>query len=522
MLRRRSRTVAVPPRSEPTEVPPPVRPTPPPCNVVQFRSPTRVLVAGGYLDELAASVQAVADDGGPLAVEDDHGPRQVDAILLGPDVPGHREAALTQEASAAGIPVITPPRFPVIDVRTVNPLGWQRAATSGYGVLFGHPDRVRCWDAIDAVVRRLGPERVVLLVPEPWRHVEARGLTTCSLPTDPVTRGRTLQAFRGVVDLPELHRAAADRARWIVETAARGVPVVADRLDELGGRLAGPLEHAIAATELHRLDDDHDREQASIAQRRRALRHHGAWYVWRELAVRAGLVEPPAPSISVLLSTNRPDHLLEAVGRVDRQHHPRLELIVALHGDGFGDNVPSRLRRATSRPVTVLRQPADRPLGAVLNAATAAASGQLIAKMDDDDLYDADHLTDLVEALRYSGATLVGKGSEYVYLEEVDTTVRRLPRGAESTNRNVAGGTLMLARDDLQRVGWWQQVPQSVDQRLVDDVTRGGGRLHRTHGAGFILYRRDGGHTWQASADYFLRQAVAQWRGLALDAAGIR
>jgi hypothetical protein len=503
---------------------PPARttPVPRPRNVVQARSPARVLVAGTGVEALASSVQAVeGDERGPIH-EDDLGPDDVDAVLLGRDVSRTERNTLAAHAAAAGIPVLSEPRQPVIDVREVNPRGWQRSPGPAIGVAFVHPDRVRSWDAIDAAVRRVGAERLVLLVPEPWQQVESRGLATRHLPDAPRDRNAVLQSLRGVIDLPDLHRDAGGRAAWIVEVAARGIPIVAESLDEVSDRIAEPLEHTISLTRLDQLDDDHEREQVSIAVRRRALRYHGAWHVWRDLASSAGLVEPSPPSVSVLLATNRPDHLLDAVERIDRQHHPELELVVALHGDGFADDVPVRVRRATTRPVEIVRQPADRPLGAVLNAATAAASGLLVAKMDDDDLYDVDHLTDLVEALRYSDATLVGKGSEFVYLEELDTTVRRFPRGAETGNRNVAGGTLMIGRDDLIRAGWWRQVRRAVDQRLVDDVQRAGGRLHRTHGAGFILYRREHGHTWETSADYFLRQAVDQWRGLDLTAAGVR
>ena len=67
-------------------------------------------------------------------------------------------------------------------------------------------------------------------------------------------------------------------------------------------------------------------------------------------------------------------------------------------------------------PAAVLR----RPLGAVLAAATAAAAGPLLAKMDDDDVYGAEHLWDLVLAHEYSGAALVGKFPATVYLARSD------------------------------------------------------------------------------------------------------
>ena len=38
-------------------------------------------------------------------------------------------------------------------------------------------------------------------------------------------------------------------------------------------------------------------------------------------------------------------------------------------------------------------------------------------KVDDDDRYGPEHIWDLVLARQFSGATVVGKGAEFVYLE---------------------------------------------------------------------------------------------------------
>ena len=415
---------------------------------------------------------------------------------------------------------------PTIDVREVNPVGWRRRTDPAVGVLLP-ADPVRQRAAVAAVHERLGGNRPgghrtafpVFLAPH---GVAAHGVgpgVVRRLPSAPAARARVLHSLRGVLDLGLLHGSGHARARWLIEVAARGAPLVAEDLDEAAAWLDPGLNASIAGVGLAGLQDEEVREAVSVDQRRAAIRAHGSHRVagGQGGARAAG----SALSVSVLLASRWPGRLEAAVARADRQSHPRVEIVVALHGEEVPPGLADRLRGTTERHLVLLRVPSSSTLGDVLNAATHVASGALVTKMDDDDLYDHAHVEDLVDALHYSGATVVGKGSEYVHLEEIDTTIRRFPRGAESRSRNVAGGTLLLSRDDLAEVGGWQRVARAVDQCLLDDVERAGGRVHRTAGRGFLLCRRAQGHTWDPGLDYFLRQAVRQWRGLARDAAGV-
>ena len=200
----------------------------------------------------------------------------------------------------------------------------------------------------------------------------------------------------------------------------------------------------------------------------------------------AALPDPPEPArISVLLATRRPGHLAAALANVARQRYPRLELVLALHGPGFAPEAVERAIACFPHPVEVLRLDASRPLGSVLNAAADAASGALLAKMDDDDLYGAEHLWDLALAREYSGAALVGKFPATVYLARGDRTVRRRRVRSETWSASITGGAMLIGRADLERAGGWRRVPRHVDAALVEDVLRAGGGVYRTHDTGY-------------------------------------
>lgn len=148
------------------------------------------------------------------------------------------------------------------------------------------------------------------------------------LPTDAQARRRVsanalavLRHAHHVEDVAAFHAGPGERAATLARIAALGVPVrVLDADAALGERLGPELHRLMAAPAPADLDR---REALSVAMRRLALRDHaarpGGW-----------------PTVSVLLATRRPDRVAAAVRAVAAQHYPRVELVLALHGNGFG------------------------------------------------------------------------------------------------------------------------------------------------------------------------------------------
>jgi hypothetical protein len=140
--------------------------------------------------------------------------------------------------------------------------------------------------------------------------------------------------------------------------------------------------------------------------------------------------------------------------------------------------------------------------------------------MDDDDWYTPEHLWDLVRAMDYSGAGLVGKAAEFVYLEELDITIRRMVEGAETYgNRNLASGTFLIKRTTLDTIGGWRRIRRTEDRGLIADVLAAGESIYRTFGHGYLLNRHGRGHEWEADVRYFQEQAQLTVDGRADDRA---
>lgn len=376
---------------------------------------------------------------------------------------------------------------PAFDPATFNPIGWQRD--------------------VKHRVAALGP-----------RHLLPRALNVNATikPTD-IDKARR---FHHVVDTQEFHQGPEERAGLLVRLAASGIPIhLADSSRDLE-HLVGSELYGLMKSEMP--SDAGARELLSIAMRRCALRDHSLRRRAGQVSHAAGQNPLPLPDVSIVLATKRPKCLHFALSNVAKQDYPSLELILALHGSAFRDESVEQAIGRSPVPVTVVRVAACEPLGTALRVASEAASGSFITKMDDDDLYHASHVGDLMSAYEYSGAQLVGKYHEVTYLADIDKTIEVQRGKGEAYAWHVSGAALVISRHELANCGGWRRIPSSVDVALVDDVIRAGGAVYRTHGAGLVSIRHGRGHTWATTDDRELERANRAHDGWHPGLAGIR
>lgn len=289
----------------------------------------------------------------------------------------------------------------------------------------------------------------------------------------------------------------AHEVRSLLEHLARGTVVVAPRgtgrLEERLGPLADHLltEHDTVDQHAAMFLDGERWERTSVRARRHVQQTYGRAAFVTRLLERCGIGIDVGRTISVLLCTRRSDHLASALDQIRAQTYPDVEIVLGLHGI---DAPSDRLLDGVGRPLRLIRVSEERPLGAVLNAALDQASGRLIAKMDDDDLYGPNHLDDLVVALGYSRATMVGRWSTVTYIERDDQTVHSDLERQERWATHLPGATTLIHGDVLRRLRW-RQVPNAVDTELVRTVVSDGGGVYSTHRFGFVR-RRHGDHTF--------------------------
>lgn len=254
-----------------------------------------------------------------------------------------------------------------------------------------------------------------------------------------------------------------------------------------------------------------------VAQRRAAMREHGGVLRFGAELSRIGFGRA-LPHVSVLLVTNRPEMVESAVRRMRLQTYPDLDVIVLMHGTETPDL--DRWAPCDREIVSdIVEVDVSVPFGDVLAQATSRATGPLVLKIDDDDLYGREFVWDLVLARLFSGAQVVGKQPEFTYIEPFDVTVRR-GFVADAYGEQVAGGAMLMSAADIAASGGWRGVPRAVDRALMQRVLKAGGIVYVDRGVGFLYVRHGRGHTWEAAPGTFLRNVHEQWSGMHLAVLG--
>lgn len=304
-------------------------------------------------------------------------------------------------------------------------------------------------------------------------------------------------------------------ARRVFEITASGTPVVSTPSAGLAAvfppdevaQVAEPDEAERVIGELVADADARDR-MVHRAQRRIWAGHAYSHRVDTVLdAVGVAAPRTATPTVTAIVSTNRPGQLEHVLGSVARQRGVPVQLALLTHGFEAPRDLRARAADLGIPDVVLLTADEAVSLGKCLNRLVAAADGDLVAKVDDDDLYGPDYLRDQVAALGFSGADVVGKHAHYLRLEGRGVTVLRYPEREHVFTHWVAGPTI-VARRALAVAHPFPHVSTGEDTGFLRAVVQAGGSVYAADRFSFCQVRRSHGHTWQVSDDELLASGV--------------
>lgn len=327
-----------------------------------------------------------------------------------------------------------------------------------------------------------------------------------------------------VVDSPSMC------ARRIFEITASGTPVVtapsraiAEFFDKSEVVEVGNREEAASIIRsLVRSKELRDRT-VHMGQRKIWQKHtyaHRAELVLQAAGISSKNAEPDSmtqkPSVSALVSTIRPQQIPHILATVGQQKNVDVELVLLTHGFELDEEaLRVQAKEAGIEKLVLLHQPRSTSLGSCLNLAARSASGYYVTKMDDDDLYGTHYLQDQAAAHRYSGASVVGKQSHYMYLGDRNATLLRFAEREHRFTDLVMGPTIFTTRALMLEVPFLE-LGKGEDTNFLRRVVDAGGSIYSADRFNFVQMRSSQGdsHTWSVEESELLATGVVSSFGL--------
>ncbi|RKR18681.1 spore maturation protein CgeB [Arthrobacter oryzae] len=342
--------------------------------------------------------------------------------------------------------------------------------------------------------------------PEPLSQRVVGSLTYAQM----LTAYRSYRVFlnvNSVIDSPSMC------ARRIFEITASGTPVVSSASKAIANYF--PPDEVLVATSRSE-SAAQIRSLVANADYRDRVVHKAQRRIWEAhtyahraekivAAVLPGREQIPAlPTVSAIVSTFRPHQLEHVFETLGTQRGVDLELVLLTHGFEVAEEVLSQLAtRHGVRRYRFLTAGMELTLGECLNLCVAASTGEVLSKFDDDDFYGPDYLLDMLNALEFSQAAVVGKQAHYMHFLANEATILRSGHKEHRFSRLVAGPTITAARSVFESHPF-EARSRGEDTRFLESVAQGGGAIYSADRFNYCQMRRGTGHTWDIADEELL------------------
>ena len=317
-----------------------------------------------------------------------------------------------------------------------------------------------------------------------------------------LTAYKAYKAFlnvNSVIDSPSMC------ARRIFEITASGTSVIStpslalDKMWQEGEQLVvnDREEAAHMITAISR-NPEMSARQLHLAQRKIWAEHTYSHRVEKILAAAlpASAREISLPSVSLLVSSMRPQQLEQVFATVGRLQGVEVELVLLTHGfTANADDIRRWQEQYGVSRLTLLERQKSTSLGECLNACVTAASGEVLSKMDDDDFYAPNYLLDLLNALSYSGAEIVGKQAHYMHLSKHKANLLRFKEREHRFTNLVMGPTITAERAVFESFPF-RAVGRGEDSTFLREITSAGGRIYSSDKYNYSQFRGNVDHAW--------------------------
>lgn len=395
-------------------------------------------------------------------------------------------------------------------------------AGSYYGV--GHDERKRQMDALlPSIIDFNGAIYDRMSTVDSDRYKFPSQYTPFLRPAVPFTEVVKLyKQFKVFLNVNTIVDSPTMMSRRVYELLACGTPVVSTPSKAIEEQFSGIVHVANDAKEANviiekLLTDEHFWEKTSHLGYREVMKKHTYTHRLRDIEASLGYESNSVePLVSIITCTRRPNMIDRIVENMTRQNHPNCELILVLQDFTSTQKEeliaklqlkPSNLKRIE----VIVNDSADVTLGERFNHASDYARGEYIAKMDDDDFYFSNYLSDMLIPFSFGDYGLVGKKELYMYLSGSKKLIKRFPGEKHREVDFVAGATFVFKSKIFKKFKF-SSMNRGEDSDLIKRLKEDNVKIYAADPFNFIVWRGNiNNHTWDASDEYFLNGKLTQF-----------
>jgi hypothetical protein len=205
-----------------------------------------------------------------------------------------------------------------------------------------------------------------------------------------------------------------------------------------------------------------------------------------ELLERIGLPSARATlDVSVILPVTDRALAEHALAQVAKQSG--IAQLVVFGPPGLGKRAEELMPGAD---VVFREQHPAETVGATLNRGLDLCEADLVAVMDQRDVYGAHYLADLRRAFLFCTADLVGKAAFYAHLRDSQATLLKQPDAEYTHTPEIAGATLLARRNPMRELGF-PDLTDDWDQVLMRRCRADGVKVFSADRFGYVRVREE-------------------------------
>jgi len=204
------------------------------------------------------------------------------------------------------------------------------------------------------------------------------------------------------------------------------------------------------------------------------------------------------PGVSIIVPTFKSRYISNIFENYASSSYPLKELILILNNNKL-DLAKYYSWASEFENIKMFQLDEKYTLGECLNFGIDNSKYNYISKMDDDDYYAPNYLTDLMNVFNYTDAQVTGKQHIFVYFEDNSSIYM-----FNHINR-VMGATLLFKKDVFQKIRF-RKLNFKEDFYFISDCINAGIKIYPSDRYNYIYIRHSNlrDHTLKMSSDVFI------------------